>query len=114
MTSTLNNPNDNQRAATEAEKAAIAAGGSAAGTTQATKALMKFTLRTRIGVDSGPLGVTTKTFTNTIDAATLQEANQKAMEIYVDKFGQQPSAFAQFQQTLSLDTGSEAKDSASA
>lgn len=66
---------------------------------------MKFSYRIKVGVNSGPLGVTTKTFPFTIDAASLQEARQKSLEIYVGKFGAQPDSFASFQETLSLDTG---------
>lgn len=67
---------------------------------------MKFQLRVKIGVDGGTgVGITTKTTPFTITANSLEEASQKALQLYVEKYGREPNQFAQFSMTLALDTG---------
>lgn len=75
------------------------------GADTAAPAGMKFKIRTKIGVDGGPgIGVTTKTVSEDISADTLQDCMTKSLQSYVEKYGREPSEFAQFSMTIALDT----------
>lgn len=80
--------------------------GAAAGTTTTQAKPLKFKMRVAIGFDNGPkFGVSTKSAVYELEGTGMQDIMTKALQKYVDEFGQEPSGFASFQLTLALDTG---------
>lgn len=100
---------------TDQTNAAAPGAGTPTPTAAAPAAPMKFKMRTTLGFDNGPaFGISTKSKVFEIEGSSMQEIMQKALQIYVENFGQEPKNFASFQLTLALDTSDKKGDNTKA